>query len=90
MRLKQAITRQFELPTGNLGRLAAWLMSVSNQEKNQWLAGKLDIQRGDHLLEIGYGTGDMIDRIASEMTDGFVAVIDHSQLMFEIASKKNQ
>lgn len=90
MRLKQAITRQFELPTGNLGRLAAWLMSVSNKEKNQWLVEKLDVQAGDHIFEIGYGTGEVIDQIATSMSEGFVAGIDHSQLMYEIASKKNR
>ena len=89
MRLKQAFTRQFELPTGNLGRLAAWLMSVSNKDKNQWLIEKLDVHRGDHVLEIGYGTGELIDRLASTMNEGFIAGIDHSQLMYEIASKKN-
>ena len=90
MRLKQAFTRQFELPSGNLGRLAAWLMSVSNKDKNQWLIEKLDIHEGDNVLEIGYGTGEIIDRLASTMTGGFIAGIDHSQLMFEIASRKNE
>ena len=89
MGLKQAFTKQFELPSGNLGRVAAWLMSVSNREKNQWLIDKLDIQEGDQLLEIGYGTGDIINELASSAKPRFIAGIDHSQLMYEIAARRN-
>jgi SAM-dependent methyltransferase len=89
MGLKQAFTKQFELPTGSMGRLAAWLMSMSNKEKNQWLIDKLNIQPGDQVMEVGYGTGEVIDRLASLQDAGFIAGIDHSQLMYEIAARRN-
>jgi len=54
MGLKHVFDKQFELPTGTLGRRAAWLMLVSNQEKNQWLIEKPDIHPSNHVLEIGY------------------------------------
>ena len=89
MGLKQAFAKQFELPSGNLGRVAAWLMSVSNREKNQWLIDKLNIQPGNQLLEIGYGTGEVINQLASTENIGFIAGIDHSQLMYKVAAKRN-
>ncbi|HYE55889.1 MAG TPA: hypothetical protein VD996_13645 [Chitinophagaceae bacterium] len=52
--MKHVFDKQFELPTGTLGRRAAWLMLVSNQEKNQWLIEKPDIHPSNHVLEIGY------------------------------------
>lgn len=89
MGLKQAFAKQFELPSGNLGRVAAWLMSVSNKEKNQWLIDKLNIQPGNQLLEIGYGTGEVINQLASTENTAFIAGIDHSQLMYKVAAKRN-
>lgn len=43
----------------------------------------------DKVLEIGYGTGYAINAIAGKLTSGFVEGIDHSELMYKSASRKN-
>ena len=87
--MNQIIYRQFGKPSGSLGRLAGWIMSFNNQERSQWTLEKLNVNPGDRLLEIGYGSGATLQKVAQKLTTGLIAGIDHSQVMFEQASARN-
>jgi ubiquinone/menaquinone biosynthesis C-methylase UbiE len=61
----------------------------SNHERIRWTLSLLDVQPGDRLLEIGFGPGFAI-KLASELApEGFVAGIDHSEVMVRQAQKRN-
>lgn len=42
------------------------------------------------MLEVGYGPGVTLKKVADNLTSGFIAGIDHSDIMLEQASKRNK
>jgi ubiquinone/menaquinone biosynthesis C-methylase UbiE len=87
-----AIYRQFQRPTGLLGRLAGWIMSSrpSNIERNRWTVDLLEIQPRDHVLEIGFGPGLSIAHVARLASNGRVVGVDHSPLMVAVATRRSR
>lgn len=90
MGLKEEIIKQFGKPTGNFGRFVGWLMSFKNNSRVKWTFEKLQLRTGDTLLEIGYGPGITLRKVADNLTSGFIAGIDHSEIMFKQASGRNR
>ena len=90
MGLKQIIIKQFEKPTGVLGRFVGWLLSFKNNDRVNWTFEKLQLRPSDILLEVGYGSGVTLKKFADNLTSGFIAGIDHSDIMLEQASKRNK
>src|SRR5687768_7102529 len=82
MSLKNSFLKQFGRPVGTLGLIAGWLMEKSNKERNKWLINKMQFKASDRVLEIGFGTGDTFKEVASLLSRGFIAGIDHSHLMY--------
>lgn len=82
--------QQFGKPTGFLGRLVGSLMAVTNGPMNRLTAELLDVQPDDHLLEIGFGPGSLIQMLASRALRGFVAGVDHSEVMVMQAIRRNE
>ena len=91
-RLRNRILSQFGQPSGALGALAGAVMARrgSNQRRNAWTVQLLDVQPGDHVLEIGYGPGLAIHRAAQLAPHGRVVGIDHSQVMQRQARRRNR
>ena len=90
MKLKHIIVKQFGKPTGTFGRFVGWLMSFKNNDRVEWTYEKLKLKPTDILLEIGYGPGVTLKRVANSLTSGFIAGIDHSEIMLEQASRRNK
>ncbi|MCP4296206.1 MAG: class I SAM-dependent methyltransferase [Proteobacteria bacterium] len=92
MTVRSNIVAQFKKPDGALGSLVGWVMANrnSNRERNHWTVSLLDIQKEDDVLEIGFGPGLGIKFVSEFTVDGFVAGIDHSQVMVDQATKRNQ
>ena len=82
---------QFGKPEGFWGIVAGKKMvhARSNRQRNAWTVSLLNIQPEDRVLEIGFGPGLAIEQIARITTKGFVAGIDHSDVMVRMASKRN-
>jgi SAM-dependent methyltransferase len=55
-----------------------------------WAFNKLDIQPGDHILEIGCGSGIFARLIANRLKQGKLIAIDRSASMIAKAIRKNQ
>jgi ubiquinone/menaquinone biosynthesis C-methylase UbiE len=51
---------------------------------------ELVIQPADHVLEVGFGHGATIVRLAAAAKDGFVAGVDSSAEMLKMASRLNR
>ena len=77
MGIKKDFLKQFAKPTGNYGKFIGWLMSFKNKERADWTFENLKLNPADFLLEVGYGPGTTLKRVADQLTTGFIAGIDH-------------
>ena len=84
-------SKQAREPTGIFGRfIMSRVFEKGNAELNALIYETLYIRGNDHLLEIGFGTGTLINKIATLLDDGLVEGIDFSKSMVAIAQKKNR
>jgi ubiquinone/menaquinone biosynthesis C-methylase UbiE len=56
-------------------------MAIKNDKRSTWVLSLPDLQRNAHVLEIGFGSGMDICRVARCVPVGLVAGIDHSEVM---------
>jgi ubiquinone/menaquinone biosynthesis C-methylase UbiE len=82
--------RQFSGPSGPLGRLAGRLMARLNGPLNDWAVDLLELSPRDRVLEVGYGPGLAIQRIASRASQGRVVGVDRSERMRRQAARRNR
>ena len=59
-------------------------MAYENRERNAWAVSLLKVQEADRVLEIGFGPGWAIERVAALASAGFVAGVEHSQTMVHL------
>jgi ubiquinone/menaquinone biosynthesis C-methylase UbiE len=83
------LLRMFGRPRGGLGRLGGHIMARTNAEFGTWVSDLLQIAPTDNVLEVGFGPGVVIDRLASLVSAGHVAGIDSSSEMVEQARVRN-
>jgi ubiquinone/menaquinone biosynthesis C-methylase UbiE len=81
--------KQLRKPEGILGMLAGPLMNLANRQLNNWTIDLLDIKPTDHVLELGFGPGLGICKVAAIATEGSVAGVDFSELMVRKARNRN-
>ncbi|MBL8228907.1 MAG: methyltransferase domain-containing protein [Bryobacterales bacterium] len=84
------IRAQFRCPHGWLGWLVGHLMALKNRERSEWVLSLLNVHPEDHVLEIGFGSGVDIRRVAQRARQGYVAGIDHSAEMLRQATARNR
>lgn len=85
----KAFAAQLKRPSGEMGVDVGKKMNEGNLEINQFTIEALDVQPGDHLLEIGMGNGYFVKNILSESPAAFYAGCDFSELMVDEARKLN-
>jgi len=85
---KARIARQFGKPEGRMGRLVGYAMSAKNKGRSEWVLSLLEIEAVDRVLEIGFGSGRDLRRVASLAADGLTAGVDHSAEMVKMAKGK--
>jgi ubiquinone/menaquinone biosynthesis C-methylase UbiE len=92
MSLVEKVVAQFARPTGIWGDLAGFIMAhrPSNLERNEWAISLLNLQPTDRVLEIGFGPGVTIQKMSEIVIRGVIWGIDHSDVMFRQASRRNQ
>ncbi len=81
---------QFRYPRGWRGWLVGQLMAIKNKQRSLWVLSLLDLGPAERVLEIGFGPGADIRRVAVRVPEGFVAGIDHSEAMVRLATFKNR
>lgn len=86
---KAHVARQFAKPEGRLGRLAGHVMAFKNKARSLWVLSLLHIESADRVLEIGFGSGQDLRRVASLATQGLTAGVDHSAEMVKMARGKS-
>jgi ubiquinone/menaquinone biosynthesis C-methylase UbiE len=83
------LAEQLRRPRGLLGQLTGLLLSRLNQRANEWTLGLLDIHPTDKVLEVGFGPGLAIQKAATIAVQGWVAGVDFSETMVQLARKRN-
>ncbi|XKM38307.1 class I SAM-dependent methyltransferase (plasmid) [Rhizobium ruizarguesonis] len=81
--------RQLRRPRGKLGWVLGHLMSVINWKPYQLAIGKLEISASDAVLELGFGSGRGLKYLLELVPSGTVAAVDHSDVMLDMARRKN-
>lgn len=90
MALLKMMAAQWRKPTGSFfSKLVVSRMIRSNAPLNEWTISLMDVQPSDYVLEVGFGPGLAIARVAEIASEGFVAGIDFSEAMVGQAQKRN-
>ncbi len=90
MGIKKSFFKQFGRPTGILGKFVGYIMSVKNNERSDWTVEKIKFRPTDRILEIGFGPGTTLNKIAGKLTTGSISGIDHSTVMLTQAINRNK
>jgi ubiquinone/menaquinone biosynthesis C-methylase UbiE len=90
LRWKQRIAKQLEKPTGWLGRRVAVMMTKGNAPLQDWAIAQLEVGEDQSILEVGFGSGRTLEKVAALAEQGMVYGIDYSPTMVKVASKKNR
>lgn len=88
MRRPTWIARQSAKPSGAIGRVIAWIMARETAELNDHAVRLLSLKPSDSVLEVGFGHGHTVERIAAAVPRGRVAGIDHSEAMTRLATQR--
>jgi ubiquinone/menaquinone biosynthesis C-methylase UbiE len=87
--LRNFIARQFGHPRGPVGRFVGRRLADGNVYDAGWTISLLNIQPSSRVLEIGFGPGVSTGMAAERAVNGFVAGVDRSALMVQVASTRN-
>jgi ubiquinone/menaquinone biosynthesis C-methylase UbiE len=77
-------------PSSHLSKVAGWLNPTENKIKMESTVQRLQIERFQHILEIGYGSGSTLFEVAGKLKVGFLAGVDASATHYQQAQKKNK
>ena len=83
------LTRMYGRPEGLPGRIGGAVMAWMNRAIAHSLIARLQIQPTDRILEVGFGPGVAIERLATLAPGGRVDGIDVSRQMLELATLRN-
>jgi cyclopropane fatty-acyl-phospholipid synthase-like methyltransferase len=91
MNFRTFFSKQARKPTGLFGRLImSKIFDLGNTVLNDLMRESLTLQEDDHVLEIGSGTGKLINEMARQAHRGLIEGIDLSSTMVDMAKKRNK
>ena len=90
MRRPRFIAEQARHAKGPIGRLIAFIMARETWAQNVEAIEALDVTENDHVLDVGSGPGRSIAALGSLATQGHIVGVDPSELMAEIAVRRNR
>jgi ubiquinone/menaquinone biosynthesis C-methylase UbiE len=91
MNFSSFFSEQARRPDGLFGRM---VMSIvfdrGNAFLNDFVNELMSVQIDDRIIEIGFGTGKLIYRMAQQIDIGLIEGVDFSKVMVSIARKRNK
>lgn len=90
MRRPRFIAEHARNARGLLGRAIAFIMARETWSQNLSVMDALGIDPGDRVLDLGCGHGRSLAELAARASAGDVVGADPSELMVEIASRRNR
>ena len=83
------MAKQLRHPSGILAKLTGNKMNTSNESLYQLVMNNLNLEDGDHLLEIGFGNGKFFHELYAKANNLQITGIDFSHEMVTQAVKNN-
>jgi ubiquinone/menaquinone biosynthesis C-methylase UbiE len=77
-------------PSGFVVKLKDWAMSSQNKTITSWIIEQLHVQPYQHILEIGYGSGNTLYEAAKKLQVGFLAGVDNSVNSYQQSYRRNK
>jgi len=91
MKFSTYFSKQARKPEGIFGRIVMRMVfDQGNAFLNNFVNELMSVQTDDRILEIGSGTGKLINKMALKIDNGFIEGIDFSSEMVSIARKRNK
>ena len=91
MNFSSFFSEQARKPDGLFGRM---VMSIvfdrGNAFLNNFVNELISVKIDDRIIEIGFGTGKLIDKMAQQIDTGLIEGVDFSKVMVSIARKRNK
>ncbi len=88
MRRPEFIAKQSRCPTGLLGWLIGCIMEAETTTENDAALERLDLKPTDRVLEVGFGPGRALERVAGMVTACSVAGVEVSEEMLGMATRR--
>ena len=89
MALLRYIAGQLRKPSGFIGgRVVAKMLNAGNRPMNRLTLASLALTPDDRVIEVGFGGGDLINRMASVVTHGWVVGVDFSPEMVQVCTER--
>jgi len=70
--------------------MANWFYRSSRQHFHDWTIRQLNLQPYQHVLEVGYGSGQLLAVVARTLNIGFLAGIESSIPLYRQAYRRNK
>jgi ubiquinone/menaquinone biosynthesis C-methylase UbiE len=87
--MRSILMRTFGRPQGILGGLGGIVMARANESCGAWVSDLLEVGPNDHVLEVGFGPGVVVQRLSKLAAAGHISGIDPSREMVEQARARN-
>ncbi len=87
--MTRIIGNQARRPSGIIGKIFSRKMEKMTKQSSEWAIELLQLQSADRVLEVGFGTGALIQMASKQVTEGHISGLDFSAAMLEVASKRN-
>lgn len=82
MAIQEFMAKQLRKPSGLIGRLfTSRMLNKMNAPINRLTLESLELEPNDEVLEVGFGGGDLIARMAQVVVEGHIAGVDFSPEM---------
>jgi ubiquinone/menaquinone biosynthesis C-methylase UbiE len=88
--MQTALFAQAQNSEGIASKVRSWLRVSENKTITSWIVEQLRIQPYQHILEVGFGTGNTLFEVAKKLDVGFVAGIEDSAEMYHLAYRRNK
>lgn len=84
-------SEQARRPNGLFGRMVMSIVfDQGNAFLNDFVNELISVQTNDRIIEIGFGTGKLIYKMAQQIDKGFIEGVDFSRAMVSIAQNRNK
>ena len=88
---QRVLSEQARKPSGFIGRFVmSNIFKKGNNDLNCFVEETLNLQPSNHILEIGFGPGKLINKMASITTEGHIEGVDFSETMLAEATNNNE
>lgn len=71
-------------------RLGDCLVKTESKTRSGWIVEQLSIEPYQRILEVGYGMGNTLAKVGKKLKTGFLAGVDESVVMYQMAQRKNK